>query len=405
MPVTVGDDPPHGHKLHFGARPLIQQHVYTMVGLSRRGGAAVLLGFVLLAGGIAGHELLVDGSPRTATAASVAFPVAFAAVVLGYLYRVGRRPDGETPLGAAALGALSMAGLFLLVAESIIWGQQVQGVTVASPLGLISEMGLAGALVGLALGHVYGRVVAGRRRIERREQRLQVLSRVLRHNIRNDLQVARANVETAAGRAEEPVGEELSAALRAIDDLLETAETARNVRATLEETATRDRELVAVVEELADRAATRYPEAEVVLDTPPAPVGVRATDGLTEGLWALVANACEHGGDPVSISVRPDEDGATVEISDRGPGIPDGELAVLEAAEETPLEHGSGLGLWTAHWTVENSGGRLTFRTDEGTTARVRLPAAEGSGRLDSGTGADTRPGTTERFEQQDRPV
>jgi signal transduction histidine kinase len=392
---------------------LIQHLVYTMVGLSRRRGAAVLLGFVLVAAGIAGHELVADGSPGTATAAGVAFPVGFATVVLGYLYRIGRRPDGGTPLGAAALGAMAMAGVFLLVAESIIWGQQVQGVTVASPLGLITEMGLAGALVGLALGHVYGRVVAGRRRIERREQRLQVLSRVLRHNIRNELQVARANVETAAGRTEGPAREELSTALRAIDDLVETAETARNVRATLEATATRDRELGAVVEELADRAATRYPEVEVTVDIPPAPVRVRATDGATDGLWALVANACEHGSDPVSVAVEPGEDGVTVEISDQGPGIPESELAVLEAAEETPLEHASGLGLWTAHWAVENSGGRLTFRTDEGTTARVRLPAAEGGGRLDTDPGADAGSetdsdaggGTAEGFERPDRSV
>jgi signal transduction histidine kinase len=290
----------------------------------------------------------------------------------------------------------------VLVAESIIWGQQVQGVTLASPFGLITEMGLGGAL-----GHVYGRVLDGRRRIERREQRLQVLSRVLRHNIRNEIQAARANVEMAAKRAEGPASEELSTALRAIDDLVETAETARNVRATLGETATHDRELVAAVERVTDRAASRYPEVEVTVEVPSAPVRVEATDGVTDGLWALVANACEHGSDPVEVSVRPVDDGAAVEISDSGPGIPDAELAVIDAAEETPLEHSSGLGLWTAHWTVENSGGRLAFRTDEGTTARVWLPAAEETGRFASGAGndADTASGASDGFERLDRSV
>lgn len=382
-----------------------------MVGISRRAGAAVFLGFAVVALGVASYFLVAADSLRTSTtAAGVAFPVVFTAVVLAYLYRVGRRPEGGTLLGAGALGAVLMAGVFVLVAEAIIWGQQVQGVTLASPFGFISEMGLGGALVGLALGHVYGRVLESRRRVERREQRLQVLSRVLRHNIRNELQVARANVEFAAKRTEEPAAEELSTALRAIDDLVETAETARSVRATLEETATHERELVAAVEEVTDRAATRYPEVEVTVDVPPPPVRVEATDGLTDGLWALLANACEHGEDPVEVSVRPADDGATIEISDRGPGIPDAELAVIDAAEETPLEHSSGLGLWTAYWTVENSGGSLAFRTGEGTTARVRLRATEAAGRsagTESGTEADTDSGSgsAEAFERLNRSV
>jgi hypothetical protein len=83
-----------------------------MVGISRRAGGAVFLGFVIAALGIAGYFLVAADSLGTATtAAGVAFPFVFAGLVLGYLHRVGRRPDGGRLLGAAALGALVMAGI------------------------------------------------------------------------------------------------------------------------------------------------------------------------------------------------------------------------------------------------------------------------------------------------------
>lgn len=42
----------------------------------------------------------------------------------------------------------------------------------------------------------------------------------------------------------------------------------------------------------------------------------------------------------------------------------------------TPLEHGSGLGLWVAKWGVTRLGGTLSLERTEprGTTATVRVP-------------------------------
>jgi signal transduction histidine kinase len=80
----------------------------------------------------------------------------------------------------------------------------------------------------------------------------------------------------------------------------------------------------------------------------------------------------------------------TFAVADSGPGIPEHELAVLDAAEESSLEHGSGLGLWVANWGVTAMGGDLAFETGAsqsgergsdgsggGTTAYVTLPVED----------------------------
>jgi len=56
------------------------------------------------------------------------------------------------------------------------------------------------------------------------------------------------------------------------------------------------------------------------------------------------------------------------------------ERQVLEAGRETPLEHGSGLGLWLVNWIVTGLGGEVTTTVDGGTTVTVRLsPATDGA--------------------------
>ncbi|WP_197428665.1 HAMP domain-containing histidine kinase, partial [Halapricum sp. CBA1109] len=47
---------------------------------------------------------------------------------------------------------------------------------------------------------------------------------------------------------------------------------------------------------------------------------------------------------------------------------PDDELDAIDSGTETPLRHGTGLGLWQLTWAVRTMGGELSFDTDDGTT-------------------------------------
>jgi K+-sensing histidine kinase KdpD len=137
-----------------------------------------------------------------------------------------------------------------------------------------------------------------------------------------------------------------------------------------------------VVDAVADRVRGQYPEADIAVRTaaaesvPP----VLGTDRLERALFELVENAAQHAGaaSTVRVVVATDEDGVTIGVSDDGPGLASNERAVLDGRSETPLEHGTGLGLWLANWIVTGIGGEIEVLDPEGagTTLEVGLRTA-----------------------------
>ena len=225
-----------------------------------------------------------------------------------------------------------------------------------------------------------GRVLVFRDVTERRRrvQQLQVLSRVLRHNIRNDLNVVLGRLETALhDTTQETVTEQLRAAHQQAESLLATAETAREVQGVIGQTRRRRRDLVVAVKAAVARFHEEYPFVTVETALPDR-LPVEVTDPLPDAIYELVENAWEHGGTSPRVDVSTDEETAVVSIRDEGPGFPERELIVIEEGEETQLKHGSGLGLWFVRWVVTASGGELSVKCADGeTVVTVRLPLAD----------------------------
>jgi signal transduction histidine kinase len=202
---------------------------------------------------------------------------------------------------------------------------------------------------------------------ELREQRLEVLNRVLRHNLRNRVEVIRSNAEelsaqTNSGYAETIIDSadgltELGAKARAIDRFV-----SRSVRET-------ERDLVTELETLVAAA-----DGEITLTAPGSAPLVTDWGALTAALESAIENAVEYADNSVAVSVEKAPDGYTITVADDGPGIPDSELAALDAGTETALQHGTGLGLWRLKWGVTKLNGDLSFDTDEGTTVRITVP-------------------------------
>jgi signal transduction histidine kinase len=96
----------------------------------------------------------------------------------------------------------------------------------------------------------------------------------------------------------------------------------------------------------------------------------------------LVENAIEHNDTDAPLVVafvnRTDAGPIRMAISDNGPGVPETERAVLATGDEDPLEHGSGMGLWTVKWGITRLGGDISFVKNEprGTVVQLTLPAA-----------------------------
>jgi PAS domain S-box-containing protein len=105
-------------------------------------------------------------------------------------------------------------------------------------------------------------------------------------------------------------------------------------------------------------------------------ITLKAMPSLEIALTELVENALTHTEDPsVVVRIETTPDTVTISVIDNGPGLPDQEQKVLSEGVETPLIHGSGLGLWMVNWIVTTHDGSIdTTVTDEGTTVTVTLP-------------------------------
>lgn len=210
-----------------------------------------------------------------------------------------------------------------------------------------------------------------------------VLNRVLRHNLRNELCVIRGYTRLMAEELDDHRSGEV--ALRNIDELISLSETARELDEIVAADTDREpTELTAVVERVAATVSRRYPEATVSVD---ADLDLTAPifPSFERVIGELIENAAKHGGEAptveVAVGATPDE--ATVRVADDGPGLAAEETAVLETGAETPLVHGSGLGLWLVHWVVSTHDGSVSVDTgDGGTTMSASIPrhvaAAEG---------------------------
>jgi signal transduction histidine kinase len=142
-------------------------------------------------------------------------------------------------------------------------------------------------------------------------------------------------------------------------------------------------DLSRVVRQAVARVERRYPDADVRVDVPALPVF--STGGPVRAVENVVENAVVHTEDAeptvrVSLGTGAPSGAVDLRVADDGPGIPAREKAVLSDADEiTQLQHSRGLGLWTARWVIEASGGELRFEDDgDGAVVVFRLKVAEG---------------------------
>ncbi len=206
------------------------------------------------------------------------------------------------------------------------------------------------------------------------EERLRVLNRILRHNLRNDLNVAQGYIHDTVERLEGPGNiQDLETALDSIEGLLSETEKARQLQTLLDQEHRRRTTVEAVHDQLAAELGVR-PVAADPAASPAA--GATVLEIVGQALAELVENALEHGGDPAAVEVtvsQHDDNRVVWTVADEGPGIPEMERRVLDTGVETPLVHSQGVGLWTAHWLVEIAGGSILVEDNEPRGTRISL--------------------------------
>ncbi|WP_253739040.1 PAS domain S-box protein [Halohasta salina] len=239
----------------------------------------------------------------------------------------------------------------------------------------------------LLFGDLLARVLGHELECDRKEQQLRnqsnlttVLNRVLRHNLRNSMTIIRGHAQLAADQLDDD--SHCDRVLKEMDELIELGETARDLESVLDQTAPRE---PTDIGSLATCVASTVEEA-----TPAVSVTVDAEDEVTtavrpsfeQALSELIENAAKHAGTRpiVAVSVDRTPTDVVVQVTDDGPGLPKQEREVLEHGAETPLVHGSGLGLWLVHWIATTHGGSVESTVcEDGTTMTLSVPHITGS--------------------------
>ena len=212
---------------------------------------------------------------------------------------------------------------------------------------------------------------------------LQVLHRLLRHNLRNQTNVIHGRAELIESRADNEEtaihAERIEAASQALIDTSETAQSIQRIlsdgRVASEPMSAAD--VRAKLEQLADSVAPdTQVRIELATDTT-IPYGDAVESAVTE----LLDNAVTYGTtDDSAVTVMITDrsnDCVRIAVADDGPGIPDEEwLVVTGDSEITQLQHASGLGLWLVKWVADRHGGNLTRLEGEsdGATVAIDLP-------------------------------
>ena len=229
---------------------------------------------------------------------------------------------------------------------------------------------------------------ASERQLANVRDRLQALNRVLRHDIRNDMQVVLGMARLLDDRlhdADEETRDQLRTIVDTGEHVVELTRSSRDLARTLAgeaNPALRPVSLTETIEAELDRRRSAFGHATFVVDGDLPDVDVRANDLLSSVFRNLLNNAVQHSdrAEPtVTVSADCDGDRAIVRVADDGPGIPpERREAVFEKQTSDFDDEGSGLGLYLVYTLVEEYGGdvRIEANDPRGTVVVVELPIA-----------------------------
>lgn len=216
-----------------------------------------------------------------------------------------------------------------------------------------------------------------------REQKLDVLSRVLRHNVRNKINLIVGHASVIKNADEEQYQNAATKIESAADDLMDLSEKARTAQTEVgfNPSEKQQTDLVALLQHVAVQFRRDYPNTKITTDLPEELVA-DAAKSYQIAVSELVENAIEHCEDEnptVRIRLWKEDGDIRTAVEDKCPPIPESERQAINSGKETPLVHSLGMGLWLANWVAETLGGELHFKRsedDSGNKATILLHAS-----------------------------
>jgi len=212
-------------------------------------------------------------------------------------------------------------------------------------------------------------------RLETQRDNLEVLNQVLRHDIRNDLQLVLAYAEMLADEVDEEHADYVGRIRESADHAVELTKTARDIADVMLTDADNDHPipLRSTLDTEIDEVRSSFPGAAVTVDGSIPDVAVHGNDMLDSVFRNLLKNAVQHNDQPVpevTVSAERADDTVAVHIADNGPGVPDAQKDAIFGKGETGLESdGTGMGLYLVETLVDAVGGDVRVADNDPTGA------------------------------------
>ncbi len=291
-------------------------------------------------------------------------------------------------LGALLFAAMVTAGA-LPIAQTT-----VQTAHPWSKVEVVLRNANVGGLFGFVSGAAYGQLIHTRRiraelerktdALERQRDSLELLNDVVRHDIRNDLQLVTAYAELLEDHVDEDGKAHLETVQKSSSNAVDLTTTARDLADVMLQS---ERELQpvdvgSVLAEEVEEARTSFPDADISVEGSVPQVVVEADEFAESVFKNLLTNAVQHNDDDhpeVTVSVEQTGDHLEVRFADNGPGVPDLQKADIFGRDEKGLEsEGTGIGLYLVRSLMDAYSGDVWVEDNDpiGAVFVVRFPIA-----------------------------
>jgi PAS domain S-box-containing protein len=218
-------------------------------------------------------------------------------------------------------------------------------------------------------------------RLETQRDNLEVLNKVVRHDIRNKLQLVRIYADMLRAELGDDHADTVENVIEAAHDAVDITTTARDVTEVMlqSDADSHPVRLRPVLENEIDAIRSNYEHALVRVDGSIPEVDVVANDMLESVFRNLLTNAIQHNDKDlpeVTVSVTVSDGAALIRITDNGPGIPDGRKdEIFEQGSMDLDSEGTGLGLYLVDTLLDRYGGavRVGDNDPEGSVFVVEL--------------------------------
>ena len=196
---------------------------------------------------------------------------------------------------------------------------------------------------------------------------------VTAHELRSPISVLAGSAQLLVEHLDELTAEDrdelagsVTASAERLQRLLRDLLTAARLEAGAVRLDLQDIDLTGVLSRAVSSARAANPEAEILLELPPALRVLGESDRLAQAVDNLISNAVRHGAPPVAISAAAHGDRIEIRVSDAGNGVPPlMRDRLFERFASGTRRGGTGLGLFIVRELARAHGGDTRYEVDE----------------------------------------